>query len=202
MDQSNRHVVKHRGSVTPAMREALLGQRGQIFWLTGLSSSGKSTIAHAVEERLHAMGKLCYVFDGDNVRHGLCSDLGFLPEERTENMRRIAEMAKLFMDAGLVCMSAMISPLQADRERVRNIIGPERFHEIYIECPLEVCELRDPKGLYKLAREGKIKNYTGVSAPYEAPAAPALTIHTGNASLEECVDRLHAYVVSKVLPES
>ncbi len=157
------------------------------LWFTGLSGSGKSTLAHAVEERLHRMGCRTFVFDGDNVRHGLCADLGFSPEERTENIRRIGEMVKLFLEGGVIALTAFISPLRSDRQRVRELIGPESFLEIYCRCPLSVCEERDVKGLYRRARAGKITNYTGISAPYEEPEYPDLQLDSSAESLEECV---------------
>lgn len=158
------------------------------LWFTGLSGSGKSTLAHAVEERLHLMGCRTYVFDGDNVRHGLCGDLSFSLEDRTENMRRIAEMVNLFLDSGVISLTAFISPLKADRDKVQEIIGPDNIIEVYCNCPLEICEQRDVKGLYKMARAGKIKNYTGISSPYEVPENPDLDIDTGTRSLRECVN--------------
>jgi len=158
------------------------------LWFTGLSGSGKSTLAHAVEERLHLMGCRTYVFDGDNVRHGICGDLGFSLEDRSENMRRIAEMVNLFLDSGVISLTAFISPLQADRERVKKIIGPENIIEVYCNCPLEICEQRDVKGLYKKARAGEIKNYTGISSPYEAPENADIELDTGTLPLRECVN--------------
>jgi len=184
------HVVSYRGAVRREHREKLLGQTSMVLWFTGLSGSGKSTIAHAVEERLHAMGKLTYVFDGDNVRQGLCRDLNFSAEDRSENLRRISEMIRLFLDAGIICLTAFISPLKADREKAKTMINCGRFFEIYVECPLEVCEQRDVKGLYKLARSGKIQNYTGVSSPYEEPSQPDLILNTNVLSLDECVAKV------------
>ncbi len=184
------NTAPYRGKITSAKRRQLLGQQSMVLWFTGLSGSGKSTIAHAVEERLYGMGRLTYVFDGDNVRHGLCSDLKFSPEDRAENLRRISEMVKLFIDAGLICLTAFISPLKVDRQLCRELIGCDRFFEIYVKCPLAECERRDVKGLYKMAREGKIKNYTGVSAPYEAPDQPDLTLETDRHSVAECVHRV------------
>ncbi|SMP81644.1 adenylylsulfate kinase [Desulfonatronum zhilinae] len=178
-------------------RERLHGHKSCLVWFTGLSGSGKSTIAHLVEKRLHDQGRSTYVFDGDNVRHGLCGDLSFSPEGRAENIRRIGEMVKLFLDAGILCLAAFISPMRADRERVRQIVGPENFIEIYVRCPLEVCEGRDVKGLYKLARQGKIKNYTGVSAPYEAPDKPDLVLKTYQCSIEECVDQVLSILLTR-----
>lgn len=184
------NTVPYRGNINRRLREKLLEQKSMILWFTGLSGSGKSTIAHAAEERLHTMGRLTYVFDGDNVRHGLCSDLSFSPEGRSENLRRIAEMVKLFLDAGIICMSAFISPLREDRQKVRQIIDCSRFYEVYVSCPLEVCEERDVKGLYKMARQGKIKNYTGISAPYEEPENPDLVLETHKCSLDQCVEKV------------
>lgn len=188
--QCTPNTIPYRGTIDRVRREWLLGQRSAAIWFTGLSGSGKSTIAHAVEEQLYGEGKLTYVFDGDNVRQGLCGDLSFSPEGRAENLRRIAEMTKLFLDAGIICLSAFISPLKADRERIEKIVGSDNFFEVYVKCPLAVCEERDVKGFYKLAREGKIKNYTGISAPYEEPENPALILETDRYSLPECVDIL------------
>ena len=184
------NTVPYRGAVTCQRRELLLGQKSLVLWFTGLSGSGKSTIAHAVEERLHSLGRLTYVFDGDNVRQGLCSDLSFSPEGRAENLRRIAEMVKLFLDAGVICLTAFISPLREDRAKVKRLINSGGFYEVYVKCPLEVCEERDVKGLYKLARAGKIKNYTGISAPYEEPIDPDLILETDKCTVEECVDKV------------
>ncbi len=177
------NVIFHRASVTRPRRETLNGHRSVNLWFTGLSGSGKSTLAHAVEERLHLMGCRTYVFDGDNVRHGLCSDLGFSREDRAENLRRIAEMVKLFLDAGVISLTAFISPLEEDRQKVKEIIGPEDVIVIYCNCPLEICEKRDVKGLYKKARAGIIKNYTGISSPYEPPKNPDLELFTGYQSI-------------------
>ncbi|MCA1742978.1 MAG: adenylyl-sulfate kinase, partial [Desulfovibrionales bacterium] len=182
------NTIPYRGKINQDLREQLLEQKSIILWFTGLSGSGKSTIAHAAEEKLHSMERLTYVFDGDNVRRGLCSDLSFSPEGRAENLRRIAEMIKLFLDAGIICMSAFISPLSADRQKVKEIINCDRFFEVYVKCPLEVCEERDVKGLYKMARQGKIKNYTGISAPYEVPSNPDLVLETAEFRLDQCVD--------------
>ena len=184
------HVVRHRAAVSRPRRETLNGHMSVNLWFTGLSGSGKSTLAHAVEERLHLMGCRTYVFDGDNVRHGICGDLGFSLEDRSENMRRIAEMVNLFLDSGVISLTAFISPLQADRERVKKIIGPENIIEVYCNCPLEICEERDVKGLYKKARAGEIKNYTGISSPYEAPKNPDIELHTGTLPLRECVNTI------------
>jgi len=184
------NVIRHQAVVTRADRERLNRHGSVNLWFTGLSGSGKSTIAHAVEEELFRMGCRTYVFDGDNVRHGLCGDLGFSLDDRRENLRRIAEMVKLFLDAGIIVLTAFISPMARDRERARNIIGPADFIEIYCNCPLEICEERDVKGLYKKARQGEIKNYTGISSPYDPPEHPDLALDTGVVSLGECVARV------------
>ena len=182
------HVIRQRAAVSRPRRETLNGHMSINLWFTGLSGSGKSTLAHAVEERLHLMGCRTYVFDGDNVRHGLCGDLGFSLEERSENLRRIAEMVNLFLDAGVLSLTAFISPLRADRKRVQEIIGSENLIEVYCNCSLEICEKRDVKGLYKKARAGEIKNYTGISSPYEAPVNPDIELDTGTRPLRECVN--------------
>lgn len=200
-DMKYPNTVPYRGNITCRKREILLNQKSKVLWFTGLPGSGKSTIAHAVEERLHGMGRLTYVFDGDNVRQGLCSDLSFSSEGRAENLRRISEMVKLFLDAGLICLTAFISPGRVDRDRCRELIGCGRFFEVYVKCPLEVCENRDVKGLYKLARQGKIRNYTGVSAPYEEPVNPDLILETDKCTLEECVDRVIQFIGSQTLKE-
>lgn len=184
------NVVWHNASVTRARREQLNGHRGTAVWFTGLSGSGKSTIAHLVEEQLHQRGCRTYTFDGDNVRHGLCSDLGFSENDRTENIRRIAEMVKLFLDAGTIALTAFISPLRTHRELVRRLVGPDNFMEVYCACPIEVCEQRDVKGLYRRARAGEIRDFTGISAPYEAPLEPDLVVHTHRVPIEECADQV------------
>ncbi|KPK56380.1 MAG: adenylylsulfate kinase [Thiotrichales bacterium SG8_50] len=184
------NVVWHHATVTRARREALNRHKGAVVWFTGLSGSGKSTLAHTVEEKLYQMGCRTFVFDGDNVRHGLCGDLTFSPEDRRENIRRIGEMTKLFLDAGVIAMTAFISPYRDDRERVRAIVGPTDFIEIHCDCPVEICEQRDVKGMYKKAREGLIKEFTGISAPYETPVAPELRLNTGSDPLDDCADRV------------
>ena len=181
-------IVWHQAGVSRWQRECQNGHRAVNLWFTGLSGSGKSTLAHAVEERLHAMGCRTFVFDGDNVRHGLCRDLGFSLEERAENIRRIAEMVRLFLEAGVISLTAFISPLRQDREHVRRLVGRENFIEIYCRCPLDICEKRDVKGLYQKARAGLVKNYTGISSPYEEPEHPDLILESGADSLEECVE--------------
>ena len=182
------NVIRHRAAVSRPRRETLNGHMSVNLWFTGLSGSGKSTLAHAVEERLHLMGCRTYVFDGDNVRHGLCGDLGFSLDDRQENMRRIAEMVRLFLDSGVISLTAFISPLIADREQVKKIIGSENLIEVFCNCPLKICEQRDVKGLYKKARAGEIKNYTGISSPYEAPESPDIELNTGTRPLRDCVN--------------
>jgi adenylylsulfate kinase len=184
------NIVWHQATVTRARREALNGHHAVVLWFTGLSGSGKSTLAHAVEERLHGLGARTFVFDGDNVRHGLCSDLSFSEADRTENIRRIGELAKLFLEAGVISLTAFISPFRRDRARVRSIIPHGEFIEIYCKCSIEVCEQRDVKGLYKKARNGEIPNFTGISSPYEEPEKPELVIDTANTPLEACVDNV------------
>jgi len=181
------NVVWHHATVTRARREQLNGHRGAIIWFTGLSGAGKSTLAHAVEESLHQQGCRTIVLDGDNVRHGLCGDLGFSEKDRMENIRRIGEMSKLFMEAGVIVLTAFISPCRADRERVRAMVNQGDFIEIYCDSPIEVCETRDVKGLYKKARAGQIAEFTGISSPYEAPLNPELSLNTGASELESCV---------------
>lgn len=181
------NIHHHRGLVSSAERMRALGQQPATVWLTGLSGSGKSTLAFALEKRLIDQGHLAYVLDGDNVRHGLNRDLGFSAADRTENIRRIAEVAKLFNDAGLFVIAAFISPYRQDRAAARKIIGTEHFIETYLSTDLEVCEQRDPKGLYKKAREGKISEFTGITAPYEPPEAPEINLDTSRSSVPESV---------------
>ncbi|MGH2952377.1 MAG: adenylyl-sulfate kinase, partial [Solirubrobacterales bacterium] len=188
---TNVYSVEHR--VTAGARAQHYGHTGGVLWFTGLSGSGKSTLAMEVEQRLFKKGYLIYVLDGDNVRRGLSANLGFAPEDRTENIRRIGEVAALFADAGFICITAFISPYQADRDRARAA-AQATFHEIYIEADLATCERRDPKGLYKKARTGDIAEFTGISAPYEAPAAPELTVDTAEQSIEQCVEGIIEYV--------
>jgi adenylylsulfate kinase len=181
-------LIWHHATVTRERREKLNGHRGAVVWFTGLSGSGKSTVAHMVEEQLHRMGCHTYVFDGDNVRHGLCAGLGFSPQDRSENIRRIGEMVKLFLGAGILALTAFISPFARDRRAVRDLIGSRDFIEIHCRCPLEVCEQRDVKGMYKRARAGEIKEFTGISSPYENPENPDLVLDTDKFSIEECAD--------------
>ena len=180
-------IFIHRGQVTGAHRAEHKGHRGAVIWFTGLSASGKSTIAHAVERELFELGCHAYVLDGDNVRHGLCGDLGFSQEDRSENVRRVAEVAKLFVDAGLIVLTALISPLKADRARARALFPTGAFLEIYCRCPVEVCETRDAKGLYQRARLGQVREFTGISSPYEPPDAAELVFDTDVLTIAESV---------------
>ena len=199
---SDKNIVWHHATVTRARREAQNGHRGAIVWFTGLSGSGKSTLAHAVEETLHRQGCRTFVLDGDNVRHGLCGDLGFSSKDRVENIRRIGEMAKLFMEAGVIVLTAFISPFRADRERVRGMVEHGDFIEIYCDAPIGVCESRDVKGMYKKARAGLIAEFTGISSPYEAPEDPELTVNTGTAELDDCVQQVIGEMVQRGLIKS
>jgi adenylylsulfate kinase len=179
------NLTWHIGEVDREARAAAHGHRGAVLWFTGLSGSGKSTIGHRIERMLIERGAFAYVLDGDNVRHGLNSDLGFAAEDRVENIRRIGEVARLFADAGALVLSAFISPYRKDRDRVRGLMGPGEFIEVFVDTPLEICEARDPKGLYKKARAGEISNFTGLDAPYEAPENPEVHLQTANLSVDE-----------------
>jgi adenylylsulfate kinase len=180
--------------VDQGQRSHHFGHEGAVLWLTGLSASGKSTLAMALEERLLGQGYACYTLDGDNVRHGLNANLGFSPEDRAENIRRVGEVAALFADAGLICITAFISPYRADRDNARSAARRSSFHEIYLNTDLSTCEERDPKGLYSQARAGKLQNFTGIGAPYEAPLAPELLLDTAVESIERSLSRLVDYV--------
>ena len=182
------NIVFHQATVTRNRRELQNNPRGVIIWFTGLSGAGKSTLAHAVEEKLHQMGCRTFVLDGDNVRHGLCRDLGFSNQNRMENIRRVGEVAKLFMEAGVIVLTAFISPFRADREHVRDMVGNSDFIEIFCDSTIQVCENRDVKGLYKKARAGEILEFTGITSPYERPNKPEVIVETGRLPLTECVD--------------
>lgn len=188
--QGSNNVVWHHATVTRVRHEEQNGHRGAILWFTGLSGAGKSTLAHAVEESLHQLGYRTVVLDGDNVRHGLCRDLGFSVADRAENIRRIGEVSKLFMDAGLIVLTAFISPIRADREMVRNMVAAGDFMEIFCDSPIEICETRDVKGMYAKARAGLIPEFTGISSPYEAPENPELIVQTGKIPLDTCVAKV------------
>ena len=202
-EQKATNIVWHPGAVTRADRETLNGHRGCIVWLTGLSGSGKSTIAVELEKRLWDHGVRAFILDRDNVRHGLNKNLGFSPADRTENIRRIGEVAKLFTEAGMVVITAFISPYRADRDQVRVLMAQGDFIEVLVDCPLEVCEQRDVKGLYEKARAGKIPEFTGISAPYEPPLEPELTLRTHELSVADSVARVVAFLEARgVTPRS
>jgi adenylyl-sulfate kinase len=184
--------------VTRAQREALLKQRAKLIWFTGLSGSGKSTLSVQLEAVLHSKGYLTYLLDGDNIRSGLNKDLSFTDEGRVENIRRIGEVSKLFVDAGFVVLSAFISPFRADRDMVRTIVGPENHIEVFVDCPLKVCEQRDTKGLYKKARAGQIRNFTGIDSPYEPPEHPDIVIRTAEQSVDDSVKALLDFVLPRI----
>ena len=196
-EQKATNITWHEHKVSREEREKLLGQKGVILWFTGLSGSGKSTVANEVSHRLHQMGKLSYILDGDNIRHGLNKDLGFSPEDRAENIRRISEVANLFADAGVITITAFISPYRKDRDFCRKLAGDGRFIEIYVKASVETCEKRDPKGLYKKARAGEIKEFTGISAPYEEPLNPEIILDSDNLTIEEEVEKVMNYLKEK-----
>lgn len=194
-ERKSSNVHWQRNPVSREEREDRRGHRGAVLWFTGLSASGKSTLAFEVEKRLFEEGYFSYVLDGDNVRHGLNSDLGFSPDDRQENIRRIGEVAKLFAEAGAIVLTAFISPYRRDRDRMRSLLERKGdFVEIFVSCPLEVCETRDPKGLYKKARAGQISDFTGIGAPYEPPATPELILKTDQHAVEECALQLMNYL--------
>lgn len=202
-EQRATNITWHVGEIGKAEREKFLGQKGVVIWFTGLSGSGKSTLAHAVEKRLFENGNLCYVLDGDNIRHGLNKNLGFSPADRTENIRRIGEVAKLFADAGVIAMTAFISPYRADRQTARELLPAGDFIEVYAKVSLAVAEERDPKGLYKKARAGEIKEFTGITAPYEEPENPEISIDTTAMSIDESAKKVVAYLVrAGIIPEN
>lgn len=193
------NTVWQHSAITRVQREFRNGHQGAVIWLTGLSGAGKSTLALGLEARLFQLGCNVYVCDGDNIRHGLCGDLGFSREDRAENIRRVSEVAKLLLDAGLIVITAFISPDRAERERARQRIPPGKFIEVYCRCPLGVCEHRDVKGLYRRARAGEIPEFTGISAPYEVPDHPEIIVDTHRSSIAACVDQVMEYLMNKVL---
>jgi adenylylsulfate kinase len=195
--KNHNNITWFNGHIDREDREKLHGHKGAVVWFTGLSASGKSTIAHLAEKALHGRGCSTYVFDGDNVRHGLCLDLGFSPEDRTENIRRIGEMMKLFVDAGMIVLSAFISPKREDRRKVRELLEEGQFLEIYVECPVEVCAKRDQKGIYAKAKAGVIKEFTGISAPYETPEKPDLVIQSYKEDASEAANRVIKLIESR-----
>ena len=196
-ERKSENITWHEGQVRRSDREAIVGQRGVTIWLTGLSGSGKSTIAVAAERELANRGHLAFVLDGDNIRHGLNNNLGFSPEDRAENIRRIGEVSKLFTEAGVIVFASFISPYRSDRDAARALMGSGDFVEIYLDASLETCEQRDVKGLYKKARAGEILEFTGISAPYEAPESPELVLDTDRQSVEESVSKLVEYLDEK-----
>jgi adenylylsulfate kinase len=189
-EQDSNNIVWHEGHVDRVRREALLGQKGVIVWFTGLSGSGKSTIAFTVEHALVARNRLAYVLDGDNIRHGLNANLGFSADDREENIRRIGEVSRLFADSGVITLSSFVSPYRTDRDNVRALVDRGDFLEVFVNTPLELCEQRDPKGLYKKARAGEIPNFTGISDPYEPPVDPELEILTANCTVEQAAQQV------------
>lgn len=197
MNQKSTNITWHHGKITREDRTKLMGQKGVTIWLTGLSGSGKSTIAVELEHALLENNHQAYILDGDNVRHGLNKNLGFSPEDRTENIRRIGEVAKLFTDANIITVTAFISPYSADRDEARKLQAEGEFVEVFVKCPIEVCEERDTKGLYKKARAGEIKGFTGIDAPYEEPGNAELTIDTSELSVDESVKTIIGYLVDR-----
>ena len=197
MSHAQNHTVWHHATVTRARRQALNRHNAVLLWFTGLSGAGKSTLAHAVEEHLHLLGCNTFVLDGDNVRQGLCKDLNFSEQDRRENIRRVAELGKLMLDAGVITLTAFISPFKIERQHARQLFAAGDFIEIYCQCDLTVCEQRDVKGLYQKARRGEIKEFTGISSPYEAPEQPELIVETGRNSLEDCVEQVLALLKHK-----
>lgn len=195
-NKKSTNVVWHNATVTKERREQKNKHKGALLWFTGLSGSGKSTLAHAVEEKLYQKGFNTFVLDGDNVRHGLCADLSFSDADRKENIRRISHLSNLFVDAGVIVLTAFISPFKQDRENARKIVGKD-FHEIYCDCSLDVCESRDVKGLYKKARAGEIPFFTGIDSPYEAPDHPELATKT-DCDLDSSVDEVFTYIMKQV----
>ncbi|PAE33793.1 adenylyl-sulfate kinase [Bacillus sp. 7884-1] len=191
------NITWHHSSVTKKDRHLINGHKSCVLWFTGLSGSGKSTLANAVDRALFHEGVRTYVLDGDNIRHGLNSDLSFRPADRKENIRRIGEVAKLFVDSGLIVSSAFISPFREDRELVRQMYEAGEFIEIFVKCPIEVCENRDPKGLYKKARKGEIPEFTGISSPYETPYQPEIVIETDKMTIEQSVENIKIYLKNK-----
>jgi adenylylsulfate kinase len=193
----NNNIVWHPAVVTREQRERLNNHRSICLWFEGLSGSGKSTLAVAVEKRLHESRRRTFILDGDNMRYGLCSDLGFSREDRAENIRRIGEVARLFVEAGIITLTAIISPFRAEREQVRSLFSRKDFIEIYCNAPLSVCEKRDVKSMYKRALAGEIDDFTGISSPYEEPKHPELVLDTANSSIDECVDDVVHYLVDE-----
>ncbi|WP_055441780.1 adenylyl-sulfate kinase [Anoxybacillus suryakundensis] len=191
------NIIWHKESITKEDRRKKNNHHSFVLWFTGLSGSGKSTLANAVAKTLFEQNIHCYVLDGDNVRHGLNSDLGFSAKDRTENIRRIGEVAKLFVDSGQIVLTAFISPFRQDRQLVRSKLEQDEFVEVYVRCPLETCEQRDPKGLYKKARNGEIRDFTGIDSPYEPPLSPDVVVDTDQYSIDQCVQQIISYLKNK-----
>ncbi|CAI8308918.1 MAG: Adenylyl-sulfate kinase [Flavobacteriia bacterium] len=194
MEKEKLHIIPHDHAIDRSDRERLLAQKAQLIWFVGLSGSGKSTLASRVEQELHQMGRLTYILDGDNVRSGLNKDLDFSEASRMENIRRIGEVSKLMVDAGLVVITAFISPFRSDRETIRELVGADRFVEVHVDCPIEECEKRDVKGLYAKARQGLISNFTGISSPFEAPEQPEVRVQTHLNDIDECTNTIINYL--------
>ena len=201
MTTKSTNTIWHKPIISRADREVLHNHKSVVLWFTGLSGSGKSTLAHAIEEYLHENDKSTYVLDGDNVRHGLCSDLGFSDTDRIENIRRISEVAKLLTEAGIITLTAFISPITADREEARKRFPHGDFLEIYCECPIETCEARDVKGLYEKARAGEIPFFTGIDSPYEAPYSPELILNTNELNINDCVNKVVDLLIKRHILE-
>ena len=191
------NIVWHDPSVTIDDRWKINGYKSCVLWFTGLSASGKSTIAHALDKKFHLSGIHSYTLDGDNIRHGINKDLSLSPEDRKENIRRIGEISKLFIDAGLLVLAAFISPYREDRRQVRNLVNKGEFIEIFVKCSMKECEKRDPKGFYKKARAGEIREFTGISAPYEEPENPEIILETDKMNIDECMDHIISYLTEK-----
>ncbi|MCY7295879.1 adenylyl-sulfate kinase [Alteromonas sp. a30] len=194
---TNKNIVWHEHKVDKAARAEHMQQKPLVIWFTGLSGSGKSTLANLLEQKLKNHGRYTYLLDGDNVRHGLCGDLGFSSKDRVENIRRISEVSKLFADAGLIVLTAFISPFRDDRNYCRNLLEENEFVEVFIDTPIDICEQRDPKGLYHKARQGEIKDFTGIDSPYEAPVNPEIHLQYANESAEQAVETLFSELVAK-----
>jgi len=192
------NIFWHQSTVTKKDRQKMNGHKSLMIWLTGLSGSGKSTVANTLQNQLYNEGVHVYLLDGDNLRHGINNNLSFSEEDRKENIRRTAEIGKLFVDSGIVVLAALISPFEEDRNQARKLFDPNEFVEVYVKCPIQVCETRDPKGLYKRARKGEIQQFTGIHVPYEEPKDPEITINTNKLSIDECVGEIKSYLYNKI----
>ncbi len=201
-EKVSENIIHQNFKIDSQKRQSLLKQKPLLIWFTGLSGSGKSTMANLLESELHATGYKTYILDGDNIRHGLCNDLAFTEEDRMENIRRIGEVSRLFLDSGVIVLSAFVSPFAKDREQVKQLVGAENFVEVFVDCPLEVCEQRDVKGLYKKAREGKIKNFTGIDSPFEKPEKADIILKTAEVDAKILLSNLLEYVEPKISVEA